>query len=277
MEVTNKTNIEICIPRLSKISNVWSEKDANEIFQELCDTVDSADGNEPRSKVESTDPTESYKQELRCPECNEICITEISLKIHEQKHNQTRRSFHDETKEQNLRHDNLHQDMLVDSQERQFHYKSISAKTFLQEQHLKSGICSSSFKCKRTLNRHMVTHKDSRPFACDLCSSSFKYKSQLDKHKITHQDLRPFACDICSSRFKSKGNLDKHLSTHKDSRPFACNLCSSSFKWKGNLTAHMVTHQDSRPFSCDMCASSYKLKGTLDRHKKTHQDYLDRP
>ena len=67
---------------------------------------------------------------------------------------------------------------------------------------LKCDICSSLFKKKRYLKRHIESvHEGKKAFKCNFCDTSFTQKSVLDRHVASvHEGKKPFKCNIPYSR-----------------------------------------------------------------------------
>ena len=89
---------------------------------------------------------------------------------------------------------------------------------------LKCEICSSIFKTKETLKRHLQTvHEGKKPYKCDICDSSFSEKAKLKAHiSIVHEGKKPFQCNICDASFTTKQNLNMHIaSVHEGKKPLS--------------------------------------------------------
>lgn len=50
-----------------------------------------------------------------------------------------------------------------------------------------------------------------KPYWCPECHQSFRIKKTLTKHMVTHSDARPFNCPHCSATFKRKDKLKYHV------------------------------------------------------------------
>jgi len=50
-----------------------------------------------------------------------------------------------------------------------------------------------------------------KPYWCPECHQSFRIKKMLTKHMVTHSDARPFNCPHCSATFKLKDKLKYHV------------------------------------------------------------------
>lgn len=74
---------------------------------------------------------------------------------------------------------------------------------------------------RRAGNRNACPHPN--------CDRSFTRKEHLKRHLQTHTNNRPFACQVCTKSFSRKDNLSAHVSTASlTTRPRACpdNTCA---------------------------------------------------
>jgi uncharacterized Zn-finger protein len=77
--------------------------------------------------------------------------------------------------------------------------------------------CGKWFNESIKLNRHMIIHAGSKPFACDWpgCGRPFDSNYKLQRHRRCHTGERPFACDICDKRFTRSDKLREHQRLHQ--------------------------------------------------------------
>ena len=87
---------------------------------------------------------------------------------------------------------------------------------------------------KHTEKIMSIDHVEDTCLKCDICSSLFKTKRQLKKHiESVHEGKKPFKCNICDVSFSQKHNLETHVvSVHEGKKPFKCDKCDSSFTAK---------------------------------------------
>ncbi|XP_065648518.1 metal regulatory transcription factor 1 [Hydra vulgaris] len=68
---------------------------------------------------------------------------------------------------------------------------------------------------------------------CPDCHRSFPRKKSLDTHLLTHSNIKPYICDYpgCTRKFKQSGQLKTHLRLHTGEKPFQCSFpsCTVSF------------------------------------------------
>ncbi|XP_023032501.1 uncharacterized zinc finger protein CG2678-like [Drosophila willistoni] len=51
-------------------------------------------------------------------------------------------------------------------------------------------VCNKRFEKQFRLNRHMISHKTSKPYHCQLCSNSYKQKDSLKRHmRHNHENV----------------------------------------------------------------------------------------
>ncbi|KAI1263101.1 hypothetical protein F5Y18DRAFT_142081 [Xylariaceae sp. FL1019] len=65
------------------------------------------------------------------------------------------------------------------------------------------------FSSRNKLRRHISTHTQYKPHACELCGESFSARQALEQHIRIHTGERPFKCDVegCDKSFKQKSAL----------------------------------------------------------------------
>lgn len=52
---------------------------------------------------------------------------------------------------------------------------------------------------------------ENRPFVCSICTTRFKNKQFLQRHMISHTSLRNFLCEMCGKSYKYKKGLNRHI------------------------------------------------------------------
>ena len=54
------------------------------------------------------------------------------------------------------------------------------------------------------------SNDDRKPFKCPSCTTTFKHRSELKKHMVVHTGERPYKCVDCGHSFTQTGNLNRH-------------------------------------------------------------------
>ena len=75
---------------------------------------------------------------------------------------------------------------------------------------IKCEICTSEFKCLRSLKTHMKVHDENTALKCTLCDKRFSTNQQLTYHMNSHTGNKPFKCELCSSCYSSHSSLYHH-------------------------------------------------------------------
>nr|XP_054598263.1 zinc finger protein 431-like isoform X1 [Nothobranchius furzeri] len=133
-------------------------------------------------------------------------------------------------------------------------------------------VCSKNFYRQFHLMKHMNTHQEQRPFACDQCPRKFRNAETFEHHLLRHEEKKhaAFKCQLCEKSFKTKMCLKSHQLVHTDTRAFSCSTCRKAFKTKHNLQAHQVVHLAEKPHKCIECGRSFRYAIGLQCHQSVH-------
>ena len=135
-------------------------------------------------------------------------------------------------------------------------------------------VCNKTFAYKSSLEGHIRTHTDDRPYQCEVCGKAFKRTGDLLVHARFHDDRKRFECRECGRRFRWKNGLDRHRRSHTGERPYLCNRCGRAFADWGSHKQHMRRHagllagSPVQRFACTLCGKTFAWKRGLVRHTR---------
>ncbi|CAG9857600.1 unnamed protein product [Phyllotreta striolata] len=149
------------------------------------------------------------------------------------------------------------------------------------------GICEKRFASGNDLRKHIRTHTDERPYACQHCPLAFrqagslknhvacKHRAALDSTNENAEAQRSFVCAYCAKSFPVKDRLKLHLRTHTGDRPYECPHCQKRFARGGQLIQHVRTHTGSKPYVCLVCRAGFTCSANLKLHMNRHLEIRD--
>uniref|UniRef100_A0A1A8QFA7 Zinc finger protein 473 n=1 Tax=Nothobranchius rachovii TaxID=451742 RepID=A0A1A8QFA7_9TELE len=160
-------------------------------------------------------------------------------------------------------------------------------------------VCSKSFDRFKTLNKHIQSHTEDRPYHCIHCERRFKHIDNLKRHQLyavcrnkTSRFMRtnrasksgvsggdpqrplpkmPVWCSNCGKNFDCLSALEEHQETV--CRPETCGAkkcpdCGKEFKTMTTLKVHQRIHN---PLFCKECKKVLSNKPAFERHKLLHR------
>ncbi|XP_078536384.1 uncharacterized protein LOC144822549 [Lissotriton helveticus] len=170
-----------------------------------------------------------------------------------------------------LLHEQTHTDRYPYTEhEMRFGDKATHEKTHKEKRPFHCNICEKSFTQKGNLLQHQSVHTGEKPYHCTVCSKPFSQKANLVRHQRTHTEEQPYHCIECSKHFSQKASLVLHQRTHTGERPFHCTMCSKRFSRKATLVQHQSVHTGERPYHCTVCYKGFTIKADLVRHQRIH-------
>lgn len=110
------------------------------------------------------------------------------------------------------------------------------------------SLCGFATKHEAHLARHLQSHSEDRPYACDKCDKTYKTPDALKKHiSNVHLNIRPHVCTFCGAGFFERRYLENHKRIHTGEKPFVCTICDQAFSFKAGLYIHTQAQHVVKP------------------------------
>ncbi|XP_077288267.1 uncharacterized protein LOC143912772 [Arctopsyche grandis] len=131
--------------------------------------------------------------------------------------------------------------------------------------------CYKVFNNKRSLNRHLVCHDDSRPFPCNICGRTYKRAYEILLHGRAHSGIKTLFCqyDQCNYSTVYPGALHTHHKRHAPDFKYTCEICNKGFDVLTWFMEHKNVHTGDKPFVCNLCGKSFIYSRYLSSHRKS--------
>jgi len=102
-------------------------------------------------------------------------------------------------------------------------------------------MCYKAFSRSDTLNIHMRSHTDDKPYKCSLCDKSFSESRYLQTHQHSaHSNSRPYLCSYCGKTFTTDKLMKHHVRIHTGAKQYSCEHCSERFARLDKLETHLL-------------------------------------
>ncbi|XP_013185412.1 zinc finger protein 79-like [Amyelois transitella] len=133
--------------------------------------------------------------------------------------------------------------------------------------------CPKKYGSQALLKMHLKTHERAlrgTTFRCTYCGKGFYESWNLQVHERTHRNERPFLCEICNTAFGTNSSLKRHVKvSHSSSKPHECSTCHRCFISAVILQRHeRRAHGDPEEFKfvCKLCECRYLTSKDLQKH-----------
>ncbi|ODM91743.1 putative zinc finger protein [Orchesella cincta] len=211
----------------------------------------------------------SQNKKVKCSTCGKLFKSPALLKLHQQR-------LHSETRQFSCSHC---PSFFSTNNHLSKHIRAIHDSNYRYIQPMVNCcICSQVFTCKGSLNIHMRTHTNEKPYVCSICGQSFRQSGGLKVHFRAHsveKRAKPvLECILCANgkKFRTYTELQQHIHPHTGEKPFSCSTCGKPFRTLNGVKLHALIHIDSKPFKCSECPLRFRNKYRL----KTHDDNIHR-
>ncbi|KAG6454667.1 zinc finger protein 582 [Manduca sexta] len=222
-------------------------------------------------KKEKGEKDKSVPEEFSCKDCDKIFNTKTSLKNHRHRTHSSRAL---ERRPARPRPAPAVPYQCSECPKR-FKYKHSLDKhrdTHLEKTHA-CAECPKKFGSPTLLKMHMKSHERASrgpTLSCSYCGKGYYESYTLQVHERTHRNERPFSCEICNSTFGCNSSLRRHMRvSHSTSKPHECAVCHRNFATESIRDRHQLrahSNPEDFKFICKQCPSRYFKLKDLQRH-----------
>ncbi|CAH8487245.1 unnamed protein product [Schistosoma rodhaini] len=141
------------------------------------------------------------------------------------------------------------------------------------------------------LTNHLQDHqsnfkREDYKHVCCFCFSELSSNSSLERHLLTHTNHRPFNCNLCDKAFTTNGNLSRHIRTSHQAKATTVNNLTSFTSTTSSSTIQSITKQStflpnwfqsSNSLHVSPISNTYtNLKSSSNQHTIEMNEYQDR-
>ncbi|XP_055838246.1 gastrula zinc finger protein XlCGF26.1 [Episyrphus balteatus] len=138
-----------------------------------------------------------------------------------------------------------------------------------KEKEMLCDVCGYSTTHMKALKSHKLTHTGEL-FKCTYpdCTHTTNRKENLKIHMDTHKQERPFVCEVCGYKFSQNKNLKRHALKHaENTKRHKCQLCDFDTHRSDKLKEHVQRIHTEKAVQLELpetVANSFELKTGLD-------------
>lgn len=102
-------------------------------------------------------------------------------------------------------------------------------------------ICGFQTRHTSSLSKHIMLHRDFKPYKCAHCSFSALYPSEIISHaKNKHLKQKRFSCPLCQFQTSYPLAIQKHVERHSGIQGYTCSVCGKALKSMYKAKKHML-------------------------------------
>lgn len=100
---------------------------------------------------------------------------------------------------------------------------------------------------------------------CPYCGKYFERSNSLNIHIRTHTNEKPFLCNICNRSFAVVATLRQHMNSHTKHKSFVCSVqgCEKTFSYLSGLRQHRYNVHEPPRFKCTICDKMFAKRGHM--------------
>jgi hypothetical protein len=105
---------------------------------------------------------------------------------------------------------------------------------------------------------------------------TFSSKFGMQRHLVTHSETKKYQCPICERKFALQNYLKDHLNIHTGQNPYQCKVpgCGASFKQASSFSNHKKKH---KMLQSQVCTELNKREAKAALKKETQLHTIIKP
>lgn len=111
----------------------------------------------------------------------------------------------------------------------------------------------------------MVKHNGPDPLDCPHCPLKFYNQRTLQNHLVSHKNKPRKTCEICNKSF-AISHIKAHIRSHTGEKAYRCNICGKELAQSQSLKVHMRRHTGEAPYSCSGCEKRFSDSSNMRNH-----------
>ncbi|XP_059147268.1 telomere zinc finger-associated protein-like isoform X2 [Physella acuta] len=123
--------------------------------------------------------------------------------------------------------------------------------------------CVCGFQTRHTasLAKHMMLHRDYKPYKCAQCSFTALFPSEIISHaKSRHLKQKQYSCPKCPFKTSYALAIRKHIARHDGVKGYACSICGEALESMLKAKKHMVNDHGCNDYQIIQEQSLEKVK-----------------
>lgn len=128
--------------------------------------------------------------------------------------------------------------------------------------------CSFASLYERSLSKHLKQkHAEDKCHVCCVCGFQTRHTASLTKHMMLHRDYKPYKCAQCSFTALFPSEIISHAkSRHLKQKQYSCPKCPFKTSYALAIRKHVARHDGVKGYSCSICGEALESMLKAKKH-----------
>lgn len=136
-------------------------------------------------------------------------------------------------------------------------------------------ICGFQTRHSSSLSKHLMLHKEFKPYKCVHCSFVALYPSEVIAHaRSKHLKQKRFSCPVCQFQTSYALAIQKHVQRHNGNQAYACSVCGKALESMRKAKKHMKVEHGCTEYKIINESTIDKVKPSNFKIKTSDESHL---